>query len=513
MKLEIKDTDLPVKQGVAADPKDPRVVAELEVTGLAETSAVTDIRAPKRPIKEGDLAYLSNRDTQELVEERTLSPTRHYPVVIAFSEGDPLDEEVRAELPRPPQPSVNRTRGRIGFDYMGTVSHDSPGSTNEDVGMVLRTDITRIGGSHWNLSGYWRGRLHAQSATSQRTLQDLINRTYHIGMYYDNPGSRFTAGVGRLYLPWAPSLDTIDGGYLGVKFGSGVTAGVFAGSTPDPTSWSYNPDRRLAGSFINFEGGDYEDLHYTSTSGVAISTLKWQIDRPFVFFENAVSYKKYLSIYDSLQADSPRGNVAVSAPGAGLSRNFLTVRLQVHPRIELDFNHNYLRDVPTYDPTLVGTGLLDKYLFQGVSAGARVEFLKQVFVYVNIGSSNRSGDAKSSLNELYGLTFAKLPWWGLRADAHYSRFNSSFADGTYRSFSLGRSLSDALQLDILVGDQNYASNLALSDHTRFVNATIESAFGVRYFMQGGFTINRGQNQDYDQWLFTLGYRFDSKAKY
>ena len=513
MKLEIKDTDLPVKQGAAVDPSDPRVVAELEVTALAETSSVTDVHAPKRPVKVGDLAYLSNGDTQSLIQQRTLSSTREYPIVIAFTEGDPLDEEIRTEVPRPPQPSVNRARGRVGFDYMGTVSHGTPSSTNSDVGMVMRADITRIGGTYWNLSGYWRGRLHSQSASSQPTLQDLINRTYHLGMFYDNPGSRLVAGVGRLYLPWAPSLDTIDGGYVGEKLGSGATLGIFAGSTPDPTSWSYNPDRRLGGAFINFQGGDYDGVHYTSTTGVGISTLKWQIDRPFVFLENTLSFKRYLSIYDSLQADSPRGNPAVPAPGPGLSRNFLTMRLQVHPRVELDFNHNYLRDVPTYDPTLVGTGLLDKYLFQGASAGARIEVLKQVFVYTNIGSSNRSGDAKSSLNQLYGLTFARLPWWGLRADAHYSRFNSSFADGQYRSVSLGRNVTDDLRLDILVGDQSYTSTLAASDRTRFVNANFETSLGPKYFMQGGFTVNRGQTQNYDQWLFTLGYRFDSKAKH
>jgi hypothetical protein len=116
------------------------------------------------------------------------------------------------------------------------------------------------------------------------------------------------------------------------------------------------------------------------------------------------------------------------------------------------------------------------------------------------------------LNELYGVTFARLPWLGLRTDAHYSRFRSAFADGSYRSFSLGRNVTDGLRLDILVGDQAYTSTLAASDRTRFVNANFETSFGPRYFMQGGFTVNRGQTQNYDQWLFTLGYRFDSKAK-
>ena len=93
-------------------------------------------------------------------------------------------------------PSVNRARGRIGFDYIDTISHGTTSLNSSDVGMVFRGDITRINGTYWNLSGYWRGRLTHTSATSQQTLQDLINRTYHLNMTYDNPNSDFVAGFG-----------------------------------------------------------------------------------------------------------------------------------------------------------------------------------------------------------------------------------------------------------------------------------------------------------------------------
>ena len=511
MKLEIKDTDLPAQQGTSVDPADPRVVAELEIIGLAETSAVTDIHSPKRPVKPGDLAYLSSGDAAALVQQRALSTTRKYPAVVTFTDGDPLEEEARAEVPKPPLPSVNRARGRIGFDYLGTISHGSPGFSNSDLGLVLRADITRINGTYWNLSGYWRGRLNSTSGAGQQTLQDLINRTYHLGMTYDNPSSAWVAGFGRLYLPWAPSLDTIDGGYFGRRLKEGVTTGIFAGSTPDPTSWSYNPNQEIGGTFINFEGGSFDAFHYSSTSGLGVSLLKFQINRPFVFFENSLSYKRTLSIYDSLQADSPKGNTLVPAPGPGLSRNFFTLRLQVTPRVELDFNHNYFRDIPTFDPTLVSTGLLDKYLFQGFSAGARVEVVKHIWLYTDLGRSNRTGDARSSLNQMYGVIFDRLPWLGLRADAHYSRFNSSFGDGSYKSFSLSRNLNDSLRLELLAGQQNFTSPLTSNNTSRFLNGTVETTFGAHYFMQGGFTMNRG-SLSYDQWSFTVGYRFDSKAK-
>jgi len=511
MKLEIKDGDLAPRPGQVVDPADPRVVAELEVSAVADMSSVTDIRTPKRTVKPGDLAYLSIGDAQALVAQQTLSATRKYPAVVTFTEGDPLEEEARAEVPKPPLPSVNRARGRIGLDYFSTISHGASSITSSDLGLIVRTDISRLNGTYWNVSGYWRGRLQATSGTGPQTIQDLINRTYHLSMTYDNPNSAWVAGFGRLYLPWAPSLETIDVGYFGRHLTHGATLGIFAGSTPDPSSYSYNPNQEIAVTFINFDGGSYDRWKYTSTSGFGVSAINFGIQRPFVFFENGIFYKRYFSVYDSLQADSPKGNSAVPAPGPGLSRNFLTIRIQPYRRVELDFNQNYFRDIPTFDPALIGTGLLDKYLFQGFSVGGRVEVKKGIFVYTTLGSSGRSGDAKSSLNEAYGVTFNQLPRLRVRADFHYSRFSSSFGTGSYEALSLSRNLSDNLRLEVLAGQQNFASALTSAGRSRFFNANIETTLGAHYFMQGGLGFNRG-DLSYDQWHFTLGYRFDTKSK-
>ncbi|HVO61175.1 MAG TPA: AMIN domain-containing protein [Terriglobales bacterium] len=507
MKLEIHDTD-PAPANAGNEAQGVRVAALLRVVSVAESSAVTEISEPTRDVKPGDLAYLSSEDTENLVAQRSLSPTRKYPAVISFTEGDPLEEEARAEVPRPPLPEVNRARGRFGFDYSGIISHGQFASTSSNLGMVVRTDITRIGGSYWNLSGYWRGRFTSTSAPSQSTLQDLINRTYTFGLTYDNPQSPWVAGVGRLYLPWATSLDTIDGGYIGRKVSNIATVGMFAGSTPDPTSWSYAPDQQMSGTFVNFQGGSFDNLRYSSTTGMGIQMLKWKINRPFVFFENGLYYKRYFSVYSAVQADKPASNPAVTSPGAGISRSFTTLRIQPIDRLEFDVNHTYFRDIPNYDPQLIGTGLLDKFLFQGFSAGPRIEVVKQIWVYATLGKSNRSGDAKSSLNQLYGLTFGDLPFH-FRADVRYSRFNSAFGDGDYKALSLSRDFHGSYRWEVLLGQQAYSSTLASSDKSKFVNANLEAPLGPHYFIQGGWTLNRGDTLNYDQWFATFGYRFDS----
>ena len=527
MKLTVKNKR--PADGTDANANLDKPVAELVVVGLAETSAVTEIHSPKRDVVPGDLAYLSSEDLQALVQQHASGTTRKYPAVITFTEGgDALDEEAHAFVPQPPLPSVNRASGRIGLDYSGTKSLDSSQAASSSFGGVLRADLTRIGGTYWNFRGYWRGRLSStSSASTPQTLQDLINRTYHLALTYENPNSRWVLGAGRLFLPWASSLETLDGGYFGIRVGHGVTTGIFGGSTPDPTSWNYNPNRHLGGGFLSAEGGSYDGVRYSSTAGFGESfetvsystttstgttTATYQNNRPFAFLENSVSYKRIFSIFSALQGDQPSANPAAASPGAGISRSFLTVRLQPFSRIEFSANHTYFRDVPTFDPQLVGTGLLDKYLFQGLSGGVRIEVIKNIVVYTDLGRSSRTGDAKSSLNEIYGLTLLRIPKAGIRADVHYSRFISSFGSGAYRAFSISRNLGEGFHMEVLGGDQTFASSLAGNQNAKFLTTNMDTSLGALFFLQGGFTVYRGQLQNYNQWNLTLGYRFDNKWK-
>ncbi len=487
-------------------------VATLFVDSVAATSAVCTVTSRTRQLVRGDVATLSSADTQKVVEANVLSNTRRYPAVVTFTEGDPLDEDVRDEIPRPPLPEVNRAVGRIGLDYFGTRTNSGVAASSSDLGVVFRADITRIAGTHWNLSGYWRGRLSSRSTTSQPTIQDLMNRTYHISLTYDNPESKWVAGFGRMYLPWANSLETIDGGYIGRRLSHAVTAGLFFGSTPDPSSWSYNPHQQLGGNFVNFTGGSYERIRYSSTIGFGVSMLNFSINRPFVFAENSISYGQRFSVYNSIQVDKPTVDPAQDPVGVGVSRTFTTVHYQAVRRVGFDFNYNYFRDVPTYDPALVGTGLLDKYLFQGFSVGTHVEGPAHLSFYANVGRSNNSTDVKPSLNEMFGATLNRVWKTKLRLDARYSKFDSAFAKGDYRSITISRNFGDDFRWEVLMGNQKFLSPYSTDTGTRFVGSNVDFSLGTHYFFQAGINMQRGALQDYDQWFTTFGYRFDNRQR-
>jgi len=440
-----------------------------------------------------------------------LGNARVYPMVVSFTEGDPLDEEVRESEPRPPLPEVNAARGRIGFDASITRALGDNSTTATNTGMVVRADINRIFGSHWNLNGYWRGNLQLASTPSQPTIQDLLNRTYQMSLTYVNPASKWTAGIGRLYIPWATSLETVDGGYVARHLSEKVSVGIFGGSTPDPTAWNYDPNREIGGTFVNVQGGSFDHARYSSTVGFGIDLLSWSIDRPFIYTENDFSIKRYVSVYHSMQIDQPTANPGTPAVAFGIGQSLLSVRAQVHPRVTLELTDTYFRDVPTYDPQLVGTGLLDKYLYQGLTGGARVAFPLHITGYFNMGISSDSSDVQSSGNRLYGVTVSNIWKTGVTADVRYSKFDSSFAAGTYDTVTISRDLGERFRLSLQGGRQAFTSSITTNTNSWFGNISVDTNLGSRYFLETSYVTQRGGTQNYEQWITIFGIRFDNRA--
>ncbi|HEY1987223.1 MAG TPA: hypothetical protein VGG85_17540 [Terracidiphilus sp.] len=490
---------------------EPGILANLTVVSAASTSAVCEVDASTRDLVVGDVVTLPEAEVEKLVEKNALGVSRIYPMVVSFSEGDPLDEEVRDAIPHPPLPEINQSRGRIGFDVSTIRGLGANSIASTVVGMVVRADISRIGGTHFNLNGYWRGRVQTTSTPAQSSIQDLINRTYQMSLTYVNPASHWTAGIGRLYLPWASSLEVIDGGYVARSMSQQSYLGVFAGSTPDPTAWNYNPDRKITGAFVNTHGGDYDGFRYSSTEGAGVELLKWSVDKPFLFTENDLSFKRVFSLYHSMQIDRPAPNPGTPPVPFGIGQSLLSLRFQAHPRVEFELTDTYFRDVPTYDATLIGTGLLDKYLFQGINGGGRLQFPLRLTGYFTLGQSSASTDRKDSWNSMFGASMSRIWKTDLSVDMRYSKFESAFGSGIYRTFTVSRDLGERFRLNLQAGKQSFASPVSKDNGDYFANLLVDTNLGSRYFLESSYTTQRGGALEYNQYTATFGYRFDNRS--
>jgi hypothetical protein len=486
-------------------------IADVRIFSVADSSSAAEIIKTREDAIAGDIAYLDVESVHAREDKINSAESENYPVVVTFSYGDPLDEEIRAATASAVAPPINnQVRGRIGVDY-GTLSEPG-GISSRQVGLLVDADMSRIQGTHWNFTGYWRGDLTTQNSGSSSgispvTLNDLLNRTYHLGLYYQNPDSIVTMGVGRLFLPYAPSLSTIDGGYFGYRMSTRLTVGVFGGSTPDPTSWSYAPNQNIAGAFVNYQKGDFDHLRFSDTFGLAMTSIAWHIAREFAFAENTISVGSHFSVYNSLQIDAARTALGGASYSTGLTQSFSSVRYQPISLLSFDLNDNYLRSLPTFDPALISTGLLDQYLFQGLSGGVQVQLPHRITISTDIGRSKSSTDASSSWNQMYGLTLGEIRNTGLQLDLRYTKFNSSFGQGDYQFVSLSRSIADRFHVGVEGGIQHLNSAFSANSFSEFVTSTVDWTIGPRYFFEGLFTWNMGNAMNYQQTNFTFGYRF------
>ena len=502
-------------------------IAELVISSVSDSSAVCDIVQSKGEVKVGQAAFLTPESVLSRHESETVSEQDKYPIVVTFTSGDPMDEEVREtkEAQQTRLTPMQRMQGRIGFNYGGTT--ESGGFTSRQMGLVIDANMHNIGGTYWNFVGSWRGNYGTSSTNlpgaASLTLTDLINRTYRIGFTYENPYSPVTVGVGRLFVPWAPSLSTIDGGYFGRKITRKVTFGFFGGSTPDPSSWSYNPNQHIAGTLVNLEYGSFDHFRMYSTAGVALTSIQWKVARQFAFFENTWSWKQYISFYNSLQADAARTSSLTTVLPSGqvvnggsnpteVSQSFSTLHFQPMKLLGFGVNHNYFKTLPTFDPRLLGTGLLDQYLFQGFSGDVRLSLPKRIGLFASLGQSKTTTDKKNSLNQAYGLSFGQLWKTGILLDLHYSKFDSSFGSGKYQSVSLSKNFSDAFRVQVYGGHQNFYTPLSTNTNSNFVNGVVDFNVGPRYFLEGNYGWYQGASLSYTQWSSVFGYRIGGFRK-
>ena len=177
----------------------------------------------------------------------------------------------------------------------------------------------------------------------------------------------------------------------------------------------------------------------------------------------------------------------------------------------LDLTDTYFRDVPTYDPTLVGTGLLDAYLYQGINGGARVEFPRHIVGYFSLGQSNDSTDPKNSLNKMFGVTVSNIWKTGLEADVRYSQFDSAFASGTYSTLTLRETCFENLRLNLQAGRYAYLHRRRQTAVPISSTLTFDTNLGSHLFIESMFTAQRGGSLNYNQWTNTVGLRFNNRA--
>ena len=491
---------------------DGPAIGQVKVTIVADSSAVCEIVNSFGEIRIGDFGFLISSGNSQAVQDGGQTQGGELQLANRASDADLKDDQMERKFePSTTLPQRNTTV-RIGVDYDGT--QVAGGFRASELGFQVQSDVTHIADTDWSFTGYWRSRFRQTfsglNGAQLESLDERIDRTYHIGLYYESPNSPYVAGLGRVGLPGAPSVATVDGGYFGRKINHHVTLGAFGGSTPDPTAWDYNPNQRIAGVFTNLEAGNFNGLHFSGAEGIAMTAIRWRAARQFAFLENTLSWRGFLWFNNVTEVDAARASpVTGQSNPTGISFTSSSLHVQPIRKLSLGLDHSYLNSLPSFDPNLLGTSLLDKYIFQGLSMDARYDLTHRINVFTQIGHEKSIADKRRMWNSMYGVSLSNLLKTGLHADVRYAKFASSFGDGNYKAVSISRGFTGNMQIELLAGTQNLFSNLTSTTSSHFVTFSSMWNLGPKYVIGTGFTWSRGTTQNYQQWNTMFGYRFGS----
>jgi hypothetical protein len=65
--------------------------------------------------------------------------------------------------------------------------------------------------------------------------------------------------------------------------------------------------------------------------------------------------------------------------------------------------------------------------------------------------------------------------------------------------------------DTQVGQQSLLSTFAANSRSLFIDSSFDTNLSTHTYIQSGYTVERGNQLNYDQWYVSLGYRFDVRG--
>jgi hypothetical protein len=273
--------------------------------------------------------------------------------------------------------AARRLRGRVGGSWLRV---DSQGAGYAQPALDVRLDAAT---SAADLSADVRSR---HTFYTGNALDHGIGKVYRMSLsFHDgNAGRRVT--LGRQTAPSLAALSLFDGVHasLGRERWS---AGIFAGTQPDPVRFRISGDIVESGGYMEWRSRPRSERRWSLTSGAIASFDHGNVDREHVFVQASYADR---ALWASLaqEVDLYTGwKRTMGEPLISPSSTFLTARAQVTRMLTLNAGWDTRRNVRLYrDRTTPETEFDDRYR-NGAWVGGAIEAAE----HLRLGADARFG--------------------------------------------------------------------------------------------------------------------------
>lgn len=355
-----------------------------------------------------------------------------------------------------------RIKGRLSA---GSYSTTSDYGDNHRMRYAFNFRGTNLNGSRFSVDNYitFRHTINEWSEVQDNIFNAL--KVYSLAGKYDFDNSTLT--VGRSINYKISSMGAIDGLQYEHSFGQFVV-GAIAGTRPDYTDYSFNPNLLQAGAFISLQAK--ENRGY-STLAFVEQHNGGAVDRRFAYFQHSSSPVENLNLFGSFEVDAyQKVNGEVSSKPR-LTNLYFSARYRFSRKFSLTASYDNRNNIIYYESykNFIDQ-LIENETRQGLRLGVSVRPVRLISLGLNGSWRFQKSDMNLSKNLNGYVNFNRIPVVNIRLtlranllETNYlksQRFGARLSKDIIRGKLSGELHYDNVQYTYLLGGYTLRQNIA-----------------------------------------------------
>jgi hypothetical protein len=396
-------------------------------------------------------------------------------------------------------------RGRIGVRYLWVKDRSGIGEDLSQPSLDLLLAGSQIGGAPVDLNIDARARRTYLTPTGGTSSDYGVDHIYQANVAW-RPGS-FRLAFGRLVSPTLAVVSLFDG-VVAEYLHKGWSAGVLAGTQPNPVTYSFSSDVRQYGAYGGWSSDAAKTTRWHVGFGAISSSESGQINRDFTYVEARVTHP-VVNAYVQQQVDVNRG-WRKDAEGTSVtpSATFVMIHVRPAPSWSVDGGYDSRRNVLLYPDLVTPVTTFDDATRQGYWLGAawRPEGHWLVGIDGRRSTGGTAGTATSYTLRLGALNMTKEQ---IDVQLRGTRYTGPGLDGYLAAVSGSMSLGSRVRLD-LHGGVRQDSGLLSASETETINwygTLLDVIIGRSMYFNVSYDRTSGGEEDNDQGYAAFSWRF------
>ena len=396
-------------------------------------------------------------------------------------------------------------RGRVGLRYLWVKDHSGIAEDFSQPSLDLVLAGTQIGGAPVDVNIDVRARRTYRTVTGGTSSDYGANHVYQANVAWRGGGFRLAAG--RQVAPTLAVTSLFDG-IVAEYRRNGWSAGVLAGTQPDPATYAFASDVRQYGAYTGYATDPAKSTRWHFGFGAISSTENGEVNRDFVYVEARVTHP-VVGVYLQQQVDINRG-WRKDAEGSTFtpSATFLMIHVRAATAWSLDGGYDSRRNVLLYPDLVTPVTAFDDATRQGYWLGATWRPRGRWLVGVD-GRRSAGGTLGTATSYTLRLGAMNMTKAQIDVQARGTRYTGTNLDGYLASVSGAIALGSRVRLDLHGGERQdtWLPSTIGTAAIDWLGTMLDVIIGRSAYFNVSFDRTRGGEEDNDQVYAAFSWRF------